>query len=89
LRVLDGRREWPRSVGVIPFLAGVMRSIAWDWQIERHNEGVDVNTVGYEDQTASAKIDAIMTIALFDDEQLLKKWSLPCWMARGEKSFES
>src|SRR6516225_3493382 len=70
LRVLDGRREWPRSVGVIPFLAGVMRSIAWDWQVERHNEGVDVNTVGYEDQTASAKINAIKTIALFDDDPI-------------------
>ena len=89
LRVLDGRREWPRSVGVIPFLAGVMRSIAWDWQIERHNEGVDVNTVGYEDQTASAKINAIKTIALFDDDPIAQKMVIALLDgARGEELRE-
>jgi DNA-directed RNA polymerase specialized sigma24 family protein len=86
MRLLDGRREWPRSVGVIPFLAGVMRSIAWDWQVERHDESVDVNEVGYEDQTASAKIDTLRTIALFDDDPIAQKMIIALLDgARGEE----
>jgi DNA-directed RNA polymerase specialized sigma24 family protein len=73
MRVLAGRREWPKSVAVVPFLAGVMRSIAWDWQVERHDEGVEVNEIGYEDQTASARIDTLKTIALFDDDPIAQK----------------
>ena len=89
LRVLDGRREWPRSVGVIPFLAGVMRSIAWDWQVERHNESVEVNEVGYEDQTAAAKIDALKTVALFDDDPIAQKMVIALLDgARGEELRE-
>ena len=30
-RVLDGRRTWPQRVETAPFLAGVMRSVAWEW----------------------------------------------------------
>jgi DNA-directed RNA polymerase specialized sigma24 family protein len=30
-RLLDGRRKWPRGVELAPFLAEVMRSIAWEW----------------------------------------------------------
>ena len=86
MRVLGGRREWPRSVGVIPFLAGVMRSIAWDWQVERRDESVDVNEVGYEDQTASAKIDTVRTIALFDDDPIAQKMIIALLDgARGEE----
>ena len=89
MRVLDGRREWPRSVGVIPFLAGVMRSIAWDWQVERHNESVEVNEVGYEDQTAAAKIDALKTVALFDDDPIAQKMVIALLDgARGEELRE-
>jgi hypothetical protein len=32
VRVLDGRRTWPRSVETLPFLHGVMRSIASEWR---------------------------------------------------------
>ena len=28
MRVLDGRRGWPKNVAAVPFLCGVMRSIA-------------------------------------------------------------
>jgi DNA-directed RNA polymerase specialized sigma24 family protein len=72
MRVLAGRRKWPKSVAVEPFLAGVMRSIAWDWQVERH-EGVEVNETSYEDQTASEKIDTLKTIALFNDDSIAQK----------------
>jgi DNA-directed RNA polymerase specialized sigma24 family protein len=30
-RLLDGRRKWPRGVELGPFLAEVMRSVAWEW----------------------------------------------------------
>jgi DNA-directed RNA polymerase specialized sigma24 family protein len=66
MRVLDGRREWPRSVAVVPFLAGVMKSIAWDWQTERRDDNVEVGDIGYEDQSAAARIDLQKIIVLFD-----------------------
>jgi hypothetical protein len=31
LRVLEGRRKWPRSDEVVPFLGGVMQGIASEW----------------------------------------------------------
>ena len=74
---------------MIPFLAGVMRSIAWDWQVERHNESVEVNEVGYEDQTAAAKIDALKTVALFDDDPIAQKMVIALLDgARGEELRE-
>jgi hypothetical protein len=74
---------------VVPFLAGVMRSIAWDWQAERHNEEVDLNELGYEDQTASAKIDTLKTIALFDDDPIAQKMVIALLDgARGEELRE-
>jgi DNA-directed RNA polymerase specialized sigma24 family protein len=90
MRVLDGRREWPRSVAVVPFLAGVMRSIAWDWQAERRNEGGElVDDIGYEDQTAAVRIDIRKIIALFDDDPVAQKMVIALLDgARGEELRE-
>jgi RNA polymerase sigma-70 factor (ECF subfamily) len=30
VRVLEGRRPWPRAIPLVAFLGGVIRSIAWD-----------------------------------------------------------
>ena len=89
MRVLDGRREWPRSVAVVPFLAGVMKSIAWDWQAERRDESVEVGDVGYEDQTAAARIDLQKVIVLFDDDPIAQKMVIALLDgARGEELRE-
>jgi DNA-directed RNA polymerase specialized sigma24 family protein len=47
MRVLDGKRGWPKNVAAVPFLCGVMRSIAWDWRPEDHDENADVELIGY------------------------------------------
>jgi DNA-directed RNA polymerase specialized sigma24 family protein len=89
MRVLDGRREWPRSVAVVPFLAGVMKSIAWDWQAERQAEGIEVADIGYEDQAAAARIDLQKIIGLFDDDPIAQKMVIALLDgARGEELRE-
>jgi DNA-directed RNA polymerase specialized sigma24 family protein len=74
MRVLDGRRDWPRSVAAVPFLAGVMRSIAWDWRAECHvDHGEAGDVAAYDDQTAAARIDLRKIIALFDDDPIAQR----------------
>ena len=86
-RVLDGKRVWPRSIAVVPFLAGVMKSIAWDWK--RRDESVEVGNVGYEDQTAAARIDLQKVIVLFDDDPVAQKMVIALLDgARGEELRE-
>jgi len=86
-RILDGKRVWPRSVAVVPFLAGVMKSIAWDWR--RRDESVEVGDVGYEDQTAAARIDLQKVIVLFDDDPIAQKMVIALLDgARGEELRE-
>jgi len=45
-RILDGQRAWVRGVPAVPFFAGVMRSIAWEWKNELVSEEVDVGDEG-------------------------------------------
>ena len=86
-RILDGKRVWPRSVAVVPFLAGVMKSIAWDWR--RRDESVEVGDVGYEDQTAHVRIDLQKIIGLFDDDPIAQKMVIALLDgARGEELRE-
>jgi DNA-directed RNA polymerase specialized sigma24 family protein len=74
MRILDGRRDWPRSVAVVPFLAGVMRSIAWDWRAERHVDSAEATGIaGWDDQSAAARIDLRKTIALFSDDPIAQR----------------
>jgi DNA-directed RNA polymerase specialized sigma24 family protein len=73
MRILAGRREWPRCVGVAPFLTGVMRSIAWEWQTNQQEECVDVDEIGFEDLTAPMRIDICKIVALFDDDPVAQK----------------
>jgi DNA-directed RNA polymerase specialized sigma24 family protein len=72
MRVLDGRREWPRGLHVVPFLCGVMRSIAWDWRVESH-DAVEVEPTGSEEGHAIARLDAQKVIELFKDDPIAQK----------------
>jgi DNA-directed RNA polymerase specialized sigma24 family protein len=73
MRVLDGRRQWPRNVGVVPFLGNVMRSIKYDWRVQNHDDDVDVDSIGVEDHAAAARVDIQKIIALFDDDPVARK----------------
>ena len=70
MRVLDGKRGWPKNVAAVPFLCGVMRSIAWDWRAEDYDENADVELIGYEDRTAAARIDMQKIIDMFNDDPI-------------------
>jgi DNA-directed RNA polymerase specialized sigma24 family protein len=73
MRVLDGRREWRRGLHAVPFLCGVMRSIAWDWRLENHDEGVEVQPTGPEEGHAIARLDAQKVIDLFKGDPIAQK----------------
>jgi DNA-directed RNA polymerase specialized sigma24 family protein len=89
MRVLDGTRKWPRDVPVLTFLAGVMRSIAWDWRPKVGDEDVDVDGLGAEDNTAAARIDFQKIIALFNDDPVAQKMVLALMDgAKGEELRE-
>jgi DNA-directed RNA polymerase specialized sigma24 family protein len=72
-RVLEGKRTWPRNLPMVVFLRGVMRSIASDWAPESHDDAVDVDTIGYVNHAAAARIDAQKMLALFDDDPIAQK----------------
>ena len=76
-RVLDGRREWPVGVDVVQFLCGVMRSIAWDWRMQRQDHGADEETqsepASSEEGNAIARIDAQKILGYFDDDPIAKR----------------
>jgi DNA-directed RNA polymerase specialized sigma24 family protein len=85
LRVLNGQREWPRRVATVPFLAGVMRSVAWDWRAP-HFDDVELELIGYEDQSAAARIDIKKIIDMFSDDPAAQAILLP--MAEGARGEE-
>ena len=85
MRVLGGKREWPKAVATVPFLCGVMRSIAWDWRVEGHQE-LDVEAVGYEDRTVESRIDIEKIIKGFSDDPIAQKMIIAMMDgARGEE----
>jgi DNA-directed RNA polymerase specialized sigma24 family protein len=63
-RVLAGTRAWPRGVQALPFLWGVVRSIAWEWKKEIPDKAPDAADVEAEERRANAT----KVIALFDDD---------------------
>jgi DNA-directed RNA polymerase specialized sigma24 family protein len=67
-RVLSGRRAWPHDLAAVPFLWGVMRSIAREWKKKVPDtlpEGADP---GGEERLANASLDVAKILALFDDD---------------------
>jgi RNA polymerase sigma-70 factor (ECF subfamily) len=91
MRVLAGQRVWRRSVEVVMFLDGVMRSIAWDWRrVQSHGEDVDVDSIGVESHSAVASLDTQKIIALFDDDPVAQRIIIAMMdSARGEELREA
>lgn len=70
LRVLDGRRPWPRALPAVPFLAGIIRSITWDWKIVPVDESARSHDFQSEERNTLAMIDSIKILALFSDDNI-------------------
>jgi DNA-directed RNA polymerase specialized sigma24 family protein len=72
-RVLSGQRPWPAAVGLTPFLAGVMRSIAHQWRHEDQREPLTEDTLAENSELAFdtnhelADLMERMRAALVDD----------------------
>jgi RNA polymerase sigma-70 factor (ECF subfamily) len=73
VRVLDGRRDWPLDVHPAVFLAGVIRSIAWEWRSDSSQEDADIGDEGHEERRSMAKIDAMKVLDLFNDDPVAQK----------------
>jgi DNA-directed RNA polymerase specialized sigma24 family protein len=67
-RVLAGARAWPRHVAALPFLWGVVRSIAWEWKKELIERDAGAIDVGGEERRANASLDVVKVLAQFDDD---------------------
>jgi hypothetical protein len=67
-RVLWGKRAWPRALATLPFLCGVVRSIAWEWRNETPDTLPDGGDPEGEERRAIATLDVAKIIALFDDD---------------------
>ena len=67
-RVLAGARAWPRDLAALPFLWGVVRSIAWEWRKELPDKPPDGADPEAEERRAIAGLDVAKIIALFDDD---------------------
>ncbi len=66
--MLAGTRAWPRHVAALPFLWGVVRSIAWEWKKEFVEPDADATDVAGEERRAIASLDVVKVLALFDDD---------------------
>ena len=89
-RILDGRRGWLRGVPAVLFFRGVIRSIAWEWKMERTNEATDIGDEGALERGTLAKIDVMKILALFDDDPVARKIVLGMMDgSRGEELQES
>ena len=67
-RVLGGARSWPRNVQALPFLWGVVRSIAWEWKTQAPDHAPDGADPQAEERRAIASLDAVKIVAVFDDD---------------------
>lgn len=84
LRILDGRREWPRGLSAPTFFYGVIRSVASEWTKKRKKE-VPIEAIDIEDKQQAAergraaergilaKFDVMRIIALFEDDPIAKE----------------
>ncbi len=74
-RVLACDRSWRRDLPVVSFLAGVMRSIAWEWKRTKGStvEEVEVGDEGAAARGMLARLDITRVLSLFDDDVVAKK----------------
>jgi hypothetical protein len=76
IRILDGRRRWPRGMAATLFFHGVIKSVAWEWLNEKKmesNEIVDASDEGVTERGVLAKIEVIKVIKLFDDDHVAQQ----------------
>jgi hypothetical protein len=71
-RILDERRPWPRDRRAIEFLAGVIKSIAWEWK-GLHDEEIELGDGGAGERGLWAKIDLKRIMTLFNDDPIAQK----------------
>ena len=89
VRILEGKRNWPTGLPIVPFVAGVMRAIAWEWRPETSNEHSGETAVWVEGSVI-AKIDTQKFLALFHDDAIAQKIVIGIMEgARGEELWES
>jgi|SRR5215469_488865 len=87
-RILEGKRGWPQGVGILPFLCGVMRGIAWDWRTQVYEEATEASS-GPEEGNAIARLDAQKFVALFADDVIAQQIVVGIMEgARGEELWE-
>jgi DNA-directed RNA polymerase specialized sigma24 family protein len=69
-RVLSGKRAWPRDLAPLPFLWGVVRSIASEWKKKSKPPKIFPESAdpAREERRAIAGLDVVKIIALFDDD---------------------
>jgi DNA-directed RNA polymerase specialized sigma24 family protein len=91
-RVLAGKREWPRDLEKLRFLAGVIKSIAGDRKREqalkaiKEREAGEVGQMDYEGKEARgilAQLDLERIMTRFDDDPIAQKMLMP--MADGTR----
>jgi RNA polymerase sigma-70 factor (ECF subfamily) len=87
-RILEGKRGWPQGVGILPFLCGVMRGIAWDWRTLIYGEAPEATSAS-EESNAIARLDAQKFVALFADDVIAQQIVVGIMEgARGEELWE-
>src|SRR5262249_5635962 len=59
---------WPRHVAALPFLWGVVRSIAWEWKSELPEHAPEAADPDGEERRAIAGLDVAKILGLFDDD---------------------
>jgi hypothetical protein len=57
-RTLEGRRAWPRDLPAVPFLAGVMRSIADEWRSKGSRDPLRLIGAEIHDEQALPRNDS-------------------------------
>jgi DNA-directed RNA polymerase specialized sigma24 family protein len=67
-RVLAGTRAWPRDLAAVPFLWGVVRSIASEWKRQPPDPEPERADPDGEERRRIAGIDAVRIVALFADD---------------------
>jgi len=88
-RILEGKRNWPTKVPFVPFVAGVMRAIAWEWRAETIKERSGEAAVS-EEGSVIARIDTGKFLALFEDDAVAREIVVGIMEgARGEELWQS
>ena len=72
-RVLSGKRVWARGAPFLSFFVSVIRSIAWEWKSEPHEEVIDAPDPRCGKSPMMASIDMAKIVAMFADDLVAQK----------------